>query len=121
MRVRKNNALLANARVLRKSMTPQERRLWYCFLRTYPIKFYKQRIIDNYIVDFYCAQAKLVIEVDGSQHYTADGQYSDANRSAIIEKYGLSVIRFSNREINTQFADVCATIHAYIQSTSIKE
>ena len=69
MQIPKNNALLDNARRLRREMTPQERRLWYQFLRSYPVKIYKQRIIGNYIADFYCASAKLVIEIDGSQHF----------------------------------------------------
>ena len=69
----KNDALLPNARTLRKEMTPQERHLWYDFLRSYPVKFYKQRIIGPYIVDFYCASAKLVVEINGSQHYDEQG------------------------------------------------
>ncbi len=96
-------------------MTPQERKLWYLFLRKYPIKIYKQRIIDQYIVDFYCAKAKLVIEIDGSQHYTEEGMYHDANRSCAFEKYDLTVMRFSNREIDKEFDAVCEAIHAKIQ------
>ena len=69
MRIPKNNGLLDNARMLHRELTPQERRLWYQFLRKYPVKIYKQRIVGSYIVDFYCASAKLVIEIDGSQHY----------------------------------------------------
>ena len=97
-------------------MTPHERKLWYLFLRQYPIKIYKQRIIDHYIVDFYCAKARLVIEIDGSQHYTEQGQYADANRSFILEKYNLEVLRFSNREIDFEFDKVCEAIHQHIQS-----
>lgn len=65
----KNNHLLSRARELRREMTPQERKLWYLFLRKYPVKFYKQRIIASFIADFYCPKARLVIELDGSQHY----------------------------------------------------
>ena len=92
-------------------MTPQERRLWFCFLKNYPVKFFKQRIIENYIVDFYCSPAKLVIEVDGSQHYDPEKMESDRKRSEVFQKYGLDVIRFSNREVNQYFDSVCESIH----------
>ena len=118
MAVGKNHRLLGNARELRRNMTPQEQKLWYQFLRPYPLKFYKQRIIDSYIADFYCASAKLVIEIDGSQHYTDEGQQQDEVRSAVLRKYGLQVLRFSNREINTEFDAVCEMIHRVIQERS---
>jgi len=116
MKIQKNNGLLKNARILRRQMTPHERKLWYLFLKTYPVKIYKQRIIENYIVDFYCAAAKIVIEIDGSQHYTEDGLYQDGNRSYIFEKYGLKVLRYSNREIDREFQKVCDSIHHEIES-----
>ena len=115
MTIPKNNKLLPNARKLRREMTPQERHLWYDFLRHYPVKFYKQRIIGSYIVDFYCAAAKLVIEIDGSQHYEEQGTVHDEERTAFLEKLGLQVVRFSNREINTQFKCVCEHIHNIIE------
>ena len=96
-------------------MTPQERKLWYCFLRRYPVKIYKQRIIDSFIADFYCASARLVIEVDGSQHYTEDGMAYDTARTKCLEKYDLKVIRFSNREIDRKFQAVCNEIDKNIQ------
>ena len=102
-----NSKLKENARELRKNMTPQEKHLWYDFLKNYPIKFYRQRVIDNYIADFYCSKAKLVIELDGSQHYTEKGLNHDRIRTQILEKYGLTVIRFTNEQINTHFAEVC--------------
>ena len=71
--VTKNYKMLGTARALRRNLTPQERKLWYLFLRSYPVKIYKQRIIESFVVDFYCAQARLVIELDGSQHYTEQG------------------------------------------------
>ena len=80
-------------------MTVEERRLWYDFLRHYPVKFYRQRVIDNYIADFFCHQAKLVIEIDGSQHYTAAGQIYDQHRTAELSKHNLLVIRFTNLDI----------------------
>ena len=99
--------LLPNARALRRDMTPQERHLWYDFLREYPVKFYKQRIIGSFIVDFYCASAKLVIELDGSQHYEDAGREYDEERTAFLEAYGLSVIRIPNNEVNKNFEGVC--------------
>ena len=115
MGIPKNADLLENARHLRKEMTPQERRLWYQFLREYPVKIYKQRIIGNYIVDFYCASAKLVIEIDGSQHYEEDGVTYDAERTKYLESLGLRVVRYSNAEINREFREVCDSIHMLIQ------
>ena len=91
-------------------MTRQERHLWYSFLKKYPVKFYRQRIIDHYIADFYCSKAKLVIELDGSQHYTDEGKEYDRIRTDILERYGLEVMRFSNSDIDRNFAAVCATI-----------
>ena len=94
-----NSRHLEAARRLRKEMTPQELHLWYNFLRTYPIKIYRQRPIDQFIVDFYCSKARLVIELDSSQHYTTDGCAYDALRTEILEEYQLEVLRFSNLDI----------------------
>ena len=91
-------------------MTSQERRLWYEFLRNYPVKIYRQRIIGSFVADFYCYQARLVIELDGSQHYTSEGKLSDAERTEILERYGLAVIRFSNRDVDDKFEGVCSKI-----------
>lgn len=107
--------MLPIAKKLRKDMTPQERKLWYLFLQRYPVKIYRQRIIESFIVDFYCYAAKLVIEIDGSQHYTEQGLAYDKERTAILQQYGLTVIRFSNHEINTQFSEVCNVIDREIQ------
>ena len=116
MKLSKNNDLLNKARQLRQTMTKQEKHLWYDFLRHYPIKIYKQRIIDNFIVDFYCHQARLVIEVDGSQHYTPDGKSYDKMRTEILERYNLSVLRFVNNDIDNNFKGVC-----YLIDKTIKE
>ncbi|MBQ8768878.1 MAG: endonuclease domain-containing protein [Oscillospiraceae bacterium] len=116
MPIPKNSDLLEHARKLRQDMTPQERKLWYLFLQKYPVKIYKQRIIGSYIADFYCASAKLVIEVDGSQHYFEKEQQKDTNRSAYFESLGLHVIRYSNADINERFDRVCESIHQHIQS-----
>ena len=96
-------------------MTPHERKLWYLFLRIYPVKFFKQRIIGSYIVDFYCSSAKLVIEIDGSQHYDIQGMEYDAHRSAFLESFGLKVVRFSNRDIDRNFSSVCEQIDLIIK------
>ena len=111
-----NDRILNTARMLRRNLTKQEKHLWYDFLQKYPVKIYKQKIIDNYITDFYCHSAKLVIEIDGSQHYTAQGKEYDEKRTAVLEKHGLSVLRFSNKDIDERFEQVC-----YIIDQRIKE
>ena len=115
MAIPKDNKQLENARRLRREMTPHERKLWYLFLRKYPVKIYKQRIIGGFIVDFYCASAKLVIELDGSQHYELQGLAYDAERSQFLTALGLKVLRFTNREIDKEFDGVCAQIDRAIQ------
>ena len=95
----KNNKMLPVARRLRREMTLSEQHLWFRFLRSYPLKIYKQRIIESFVVDFYCAEARLVIELDGLQHYTEQGKAYDEERSQILREYGLKVLRFSNREV----------------------
>ena len=115
MSINKNNELLPRAKELRRDMTPQERKLWYLFLRKYPVKIYKQRIIESFIVAFYCASAKLVIELDGSQHYEKQGQAYDRERDAILSGLGLKVLRFSNAQINREFSAVCAAIDRALQ------
>ena len=107
MTIPKDNSQLENARRLRSEMTPHERKLWYLFLRKYPVKVYKQRIIGRFIVDFYCVSAKLVIELDGSQHYEPQGMAYDSERSAFLTALGLEVLRFSNRVLIWIFA-ACA-------------
>ena len=109
---------LDHAKKLRKDMTPEERHLWYDFLKEYPVKVYKQRIIGDYIADFYCRPAKLVIEVDGSQHYEPEEMKYDQIRTEYMESLGLTVIRFSNREVNREFRAVCDSIdHTIRQRT----
>ncbi len=115
MTVKKNNSLLPHARKLRREMTPHERKLWYLFLRKYPIKIYKQRIIDSYIADFYCHSAKLVIELDGSQHYTVEAKEYDEERTRIINSYGIEVLRFTNPDIDKNFEAVCMIIDRKIR------
>ena len=109
-----NTHHLENARELRRNMTEEERHLWYDFLRMYPVKVMKQKPIGNYIVDFFCEAAKLVIELDGSQHFEDEGLEADAKRTEYLEKLGLLVVRYSNREVNQQFQTVCADIDRLI-------
>ncbi len=105
-----NNKLKERARHLRKNMTEQERRLWFCFLKNYPVKFVSQRPIGKYIADFYCSKANLVIELDGSQHYTDEGLDYDENRTYVMNQFGVEVIRFSNYDVDTNFEGVCIRI-----------
>ncbi|MBQ8931887.1 MAG: endonuclease domain-containing protein [Ruminiclostridium sp.] len=105
---RKHNPnLTENAKKLRKNMTKEEKHLWYDFLCKYPIRFLKQKIIDNYIVDFYCHDARLIIELDGSQHYEDEGLKKDKIRTERIEKRNLTVLRIPNNEVNRNFREVC--------------
>ena len=113
--ITKNDSLLPYAKRLRREMTEQERKLWYRFLRSYPVKIYKQRIIESYIVDFYCASAKLVIEIDGSQHYEESGKEQDERRDDALKRLGLTVLRLSNREIDHAFDAVCEKIDQMIR------
>ncbi len=105
-----NKKLKKASQELRKKMTPQEKHLWYDFLKNYPVQIYRQRPIYKFIADFYCAKAKLVIEIDGSQHYSEEGIEYDSLRSEIINKFGVEVIRFSNYDIDNNFEGVCMTI-----------
>ena len=102
-------------------MTRQEKHLWYDFLQHYPIKIYKQRVIDNFIVDFYCHQACLVIEIDGSQHYTLQGKEYDEERTQILGKYHVYVLRFSNKDIDERFERVCYMIDETIRERIEKQ
>ena len=96
-------------------MTPWERKLWYDFLCRYPVRFQRQKPIDNYIVDFYCAKAKLVIELDGAEHKVLSRAQNDIVRSSDLEKMGLTVIRINNTDINRNFHKVCNQIDAFIK------
>ena len=104
------------AKQLRKNMTPWERKLWYEFLRDHPVKFQRQKSIGNYIVDFYCAGAKLVIEIDGGGHYSPHQQEKDDIRTKALEKEGLRVIRICNLEIHENFEGVCEYIDRAVKT-----
>ena len=103
------------ARELRANMTPEERKLWYEFLRTYPLRFMRQIPIDRFIVDFYCAKAKLVVELDGSQHFEPAGSEYDRERDHVLTKYGILVIRIPNNEVKQNFRGVCEYLDREIQ------
>jgi very-short-patch-repair endonuclease len=105
-----NPNLIEFAREMRKNMTIAEKKLWYKFLQKHQCKFYRQRPIDHFIADFYCSDAKLIIEIDGSQHYTDDGLKIDAIRSEILKLYGLEIVRFTNRDVMENFDSVCSQI-----------
>ena len=103
------------ARELRKQMTKQERHLWYDFLKSYQYQFYRQRIIDRFIADFYCPAAKLVIELDGGQHYDDIMMVEDKQRTSIIKQYGVDVIRIPNNEVDSNFYNVCTYLDNIIK------
>lgn len=105
------------AKNLRKNATPQEKHLWYDFLSKYEIKFQRQKAIGEYIVDFYCHQAMLVIEIDGSQHNTDEGKRKDEFRTEKLEEYNLTVIRFTNHQIDTKFRAVCNYIDSVVKES----
>ncbi len=111
----KKNITLAKS--LRKNATPQENHLWYDFLSKHEVRFQRQKAIDNFIADFYCHKAKLIIEIDGSQHYTKEGKLKDEFRTEILEEYNLKVIRFTNRQIDTNFHSVCKYIDAVVKAS----
>ena len=98
-------------------MTKEERHLWYDFLRLYPIRFLRQKVIDNYIVDFYCNEARLIIELDGSQHYEETGLLKDKIRTEKIESRNLTVIRIPNNEVNRNFSSVCEYIDQCVKKS----
>ena len=112
-----NKDIISLARELRKNMTKEEKHLWYDFLRTYPIKFMRQKIIGRYIADFYCAKANLVIEIDGSQHYEKEGKIKDAERTKYLEEFGIKVIRFTNGDVNDNYRGVCEYIDSIVKQS----
>ncbi len=112
MQPKHNKQLVPFAKHLRKEMTKEERHLWYDFLRSYPVRFSRQKVLGKYIADFYSAEAKLVIELDGSQHYEKDNMDKDAERTTFLEGYGLTVMRIPNNEVSGNFRGVCEYIDA---------
>ena len=112
-----NEQLVPFAKQLRREMTKEERHLWYDFLRTYPVRFSRQKVLGKYIADFYSAEAKLVIELDGSQHYEDGNMEKDTERTTFLEGYGLTVIRIPNNEVSRNFQGVCEYIDAAVKQS----
>ena len=110
MQSKHNKKLVPLAKQLRKEITKEERHLRYDFLRSYPVRFSRQKVLGNYIADFYSAEAKLVIELDGSQHYEPSYAQKDDERTAFLKGYGLTVIHIPNNEIGRNFCSVCEHI-----------
>ena len=103
----RNVKLVPVAKNNRKNMTPQERHLWYCYLSKHRFHWQRQRVISGFIVDFYCHAAKLVIEIDGNQHYTEQGIAYDTERTQVLQGYGLKVLRYTNQQLECNFQEVC--------------
>ena len=116
-----NKSNISLAKTLRKNMTPWERKLWYEFLRNYPVRFQRQKAIGNYIVDFYCAKARLVIELDGGGHYTVAQSEKDQLRTSELETMNLTVIRICNLDIDRNFRGVCEFIDMTINNLSLSQ
>ena len=116
-----NKANIPLAKELRKNMTPWERNLWYDYLRNYPVRFQRQKAIGNYIVDFYCAKAKLVIELDGGGHYTTEQTERDMIRTKELEAMDLTVLRFCNLDIDRNFLGVCEFIDLTVKNLSLSQ
>ena len=116
-----NKDNIALAKQLRKNMTPWERKLWYNYLRSYPLRFQRQKAIGNYIVDFYCAKAGLVIELDGGGHYSPEQAEKDTIRTKILEGMNLRVLRICNTDIDRNFNGVCEYIDMAVKGLSLSQ
>ena len=117
MQSKYNKQLVPLAKQLRKEMTKEERHLWYDFLRTYPVRFSRQKVLGRYVADFYGAEAKIVIELDGSQHYDDQNAKRDSERTEFLEGYGLAVIRIPNNEVSSNFRGVCEYIDTAVKQS----
>ena len=105
-----NKALVGNAQALRKNMTPEEKHLWYDFLKRLPVTVNRQKNIGNYIVDFFIAKGRVVIEIDGAQHEMTDERVKDETRDSVLRELGITVLRYKNRDIRENFNAVCNDI-----------
>ena len=112
-----NRANIPLAKTLRKNMTPWERKLWYEYLRSYPVRFQRQKAIGNYIADFYCAKARLIIELDGGGHYTPEQARKDEQRTNDLNAMRLTVVRICNLDIDRNFRGVCEYIDRLVQNS----
>lgn len=116
MNNKNNPPLTVNAKALRRNMTKEERHLWYDFLKGLPVTVNRQKVIGSYIVDFYCAKANIVIELDGSQHFSETGKQTDVQRDKFLNDFGITVLRYSNLDINTNFRGVCEDILKHLEA-----
>ena len=116
-----NKANIPLAKALRKNMTPWERKLWYDFLRSYPVRFQRQKAIGNYIADFYCAKEKLAIELDGGGHYTVEQMQKDKLRTEMLAAMNLTVVRICNLDIDRNFSGVCEYIDLTVKNLSLSQ
>ena len=114
-----NRKLVGNARQLRNAMTKEERHLWYDCLKQLPVTVHRQKTLGQYIVDFYIASQKIVIELDGSQHYDEQHLEKDRQRDAYLKSIGCKVLRYSNADVNMRFSDVCQDIWNQIQQNPV--
>ena len=121
MNEKANKHLTDISKSLRKNMTPEERHLWYDFLKKLPITINRQKVIGKYVVDFYCASAKIAIELDGSQHYTESATVKDIERDKYLNDFGIKVLRYSNYEFNKNFNGVCDDILRHINTSSVNK
>ncbi len=110
-----NKELTPLAQRLRREMTKEERKLWYDYLNTYPLRFRRQIAFGNYILDFYCAAARLAVELDGSQHYEPERMRADAERTAFLASNGIAVLRFSNTDVLRNLRGVCEAIDLVVR------
>ena len=117
MEYKHNKYLVESAKFLRNNMTKEEKHLWYDFLQKSPFHFSRQKILGKYIADFYCAKAKLVIELDGSQHFEKEAREYDNKRTEFLEKYGLKIIRIPNGEINNNFEGIFRYLNEQIEQS----
>ena len=115
MQLKYNKSIIPIAKMLRKNMTKEEKHLWYDFLRTHKVKFTRQKVLGKYVADFYSAKAKLVIELDGSGHYTKEGKEYDEIRTAFLEEFGLTVLRIPNTQLQSNFEGVCKCIDLLVE------
>ena len=109
-----NGRLTANAKKLRKGMTKEERHLWYDCLKQLPVTVHRQKVLGKYIVDFYIASGKIVIELDGSQHYEDEHRGRDQERDAYLQQMGCVILRYSNADVTQRFDRVCEDIWNHI-------
>jgi very-short-patch-repair endonuclease len=114
-----NKNITIAAKKLRNNMTEEEKKLWYQYLRSYPVRFIRQKVIDNCVLDFYCAKCRLGIELDGSQHLTEHGLGHDEARTKLLNAYGVTIIRFMNDRTRDDFFNVCREIDSMVNKLLI--